>query len=110
YIIIGVKEKDGFAVGFQDIDSLLTETNFQQFIDQSIEPRINFSYGLFEHLGCKLAYIKIFNNYDRPYLFKKDMDSKRSDLAFKKGSGFIRDKTLIRRLERQDFESIYIER
>jgi len=38
------------------------------------------------------------------------MDSMRSDLAFRKGSGFIRDKTLIRRLERQDFDKIYIER
>jgi len=111
YILIGIKEKNGMAAEFIDIDNPTDQAKYQQFIEDNIEPRINFQYIPFEYEGNKLAAFIITGNHQRPYLFKKDI-KKITDqaLEFKIGDGFIRTGTSTRKLKRTDFEEIYAKR
>lgn len=111
FIIIGAKEKNGVAVGFKPIDELHDQASYQQFLNQYIEPEINFEYNEIIHQGNRLAYFRIFNNEKRPYLFKKeykDYDTKGNQ--YRTGTGFVRTGTSTRELRREDFEKIYVER
>jgi len=71
YIIIGVKEGNGVASEFYEVTNLIDEAKYRQYLNTNIEPKINFEYKSFMHKGFRLAYFRIFENMDRPYLFKK---------------------------------------
>ena len=73
FIIIGVIESNGVAEKFRDVGQLIDEAKYQQFVLSNIEPKINFEYKKFLYQNHQLAYFRIFNNVDRPYLFKKDV-------------------------------------
>lgn len=108
YILIGIKEKDGVASDFIDVVSPTDQAKYQQFIEENIEPKINFEYISFEYEGHRLAAFIIADNQERPYLFKKNLQ--RADgraQEFRVGDGFIRTGTSIKKLNRGDFESIY---
>ena len=108
YIIIGVKEKDGVASEFYEIDTLTDEATYQQFLFDNIEPKINFEYksAIFE--GKQIAYFRIFGNKNRPYLFKKNLQNPITKKPeYKIGDGFIKVGSSSRKLDRNDFESIY---
>lgn len=108
YIIIGVKEENGMAKSFHEIDSLTDEAAFQKFVDENIEPKINFDYKSFVYNGKKLAYFRIFNNKSRPYLFKKNVQNPVTNKTdFKIGDGFIKVGSSSKKIERSDFENIY---
>jgi len=111
FIIIGVKEKNGVAIAFRPVDDLNDQANYQQFLNQYIEPEINFEYKEILHLGNRLAYFRIFDNSKRPYLFKKEYkDTQQKGNAYRIGSGFVRTGTSTRELTRDDFEKIYASR
>ncbi|MDR2275344.1 MAG: ATP-binding protein [Sphingobacterium sp.] len=111
FIIIGAKEKNGVAVGFKPIDELHDQASYQQFLNQYIEPEINFEYKEIIHQGNRLAYFRIFNNDKRPYLFKKEYrDNDAKGNQYRTGTGFVRTGTSTRELRREDFEKIYTER
>ena len=108
YIIIGVKEENGIVKDFYEIESLTDEATYQKFVNENIEPKINFEYKSFVYNEKKLAYFRIFNNRLRPYLFKKNIQNPvTSKTDFKIGDGFIKVGSSSRKLERSDFENIY---
>jgi hypothetical protein len=108
YIIIGVVEKNGRASAFENIENLVDESKYQQFLYENIEPKITFEYKSFVYKGFKLAYFRLYNNSDAPYLIKRDIKNPIDDNTdFHIGDGFIRIGTSIRRLNRKDFDSIY---
>ncbi len=112
YIIIGVEEKDGVAVGFQSIDYQIDEASFQQYLHDNLEPQISFEYKPFDYKGYSLAYFRVYNNQNRPYLFSKNIkdpkDSKK--ILYRKGDGYIRVGTSTKKLGREELEQIYEDR
>jgi hypothetical protein len=111
YILIGVKEKNGVASEFINVNTPTDQAKYQQFVEDNIEPQINFEYRSFEYEGHNLAAFIISDNQERPYLLRKDV-RKIGDRAqeFRIGDGFIRTGTSTRKLARKDFEEIYTKR
>lgn len=108
YIIIGVKEDNGIAKEFYEIENLTDEAAYQKFVNENIEPEICFEYKSFFYNGKKLACFRIFNNKLRPYLFKKNLQNPVTNKSdFKIGDGFIKVGSSSKKLERSDFENIY---
>jgi len=109
YIIVGIKEENGIASEFFDITDLVDQSKYQQFINSYIEPEINFEYKLFKYNNHKLAYFRIYDNKDRPYLIKKEVsnfaDNKKKE--FREGDGFIRVGTSTKKITRTEFDKIY---
>ena len=114
YIIIGVKEKDGVPYTFHNISNLIDQANYQQYINTYIEPQIHFEYRPIEFKGYQLAYFRIFDNKDKPYLFKKEVqvvgDYDKNRIVDREGDGFIRVGTRTDKMVRSDFEKIYKDR
>ena len=108
YIFTGVVEKNGLAHSFVSIPKLTDQSRYQQFLDNNIEPQINFDYLQFEHNGFKLGCFIIENNKERPYLFKKNVQNPiNNELEYRPGDGVIRVGTSSRKITRKDFELIY---
>lgn len=108
FIIIGAEEKNGMAIGFKPINELHDQASYQQFLNQYIEPEINFEYKEIIHLGNRLAYFRIFDNSKGPYLFKKEYkDTYQKGTIYRIGTGFVRTGTSTRELRREDLEKIY---
>lgn len=111
FIIVGVVEDNGLASGFKSIVNLVDEAKYQQFVHSNIEPPINFEYRQINFQSYQLAYFRIFNNHQRPYLFKKDViNPATSKPEYRVGDGLIRHGTSTRKLTRDDMESIYKKR
>ena len=111
FIIIGVEEKNGVAIGLKSIDNLHDQASYQQFLNQYIEPEINFEYKEIIHQEKRLAYFRLYNNNKRPYLFKKEYrDIQQKGFQYRIGTGFVRTGTSTRELKRDDFERIYSDR
>ncbi|WP_276499091.1 helix-turn-helix domain-containing protein [Pontibacter litorisediminis] len=108
YIIVGVVEKGGLADRFISIENLVDESKYQELVNKNIEPEINFEYKTFDYEGCKLAYFRIFDNRNRPYLFKKDLKNPiNQEIEYRAGDGFTRIGTSTKKLDRSDFDRIY---
>lgn len=111
YIVIGVKEKDGMASEFFDVDNLIDQAQYQQFIENNINPKIDFEYNTFKYENYKLAYFVINNSNERPYLFSKNIQNPETHKTeYLLGDGYIRSGTSTRKMERSDFELIYANR
>lgn len=109
YIIIGVIEENGRPFKFCDIENITDQAKYQQYLDSNIEPTITFEYKTVNYEGHHLAYFRIFNNTDRPYLIKKEVrnGSDNDQIEFREGDGFIRVGTSTKKLTRSDFDKIY---
>lgn len=109
FILIGIKEKNGLASEFFNIDSVVDEAKYQQLIDSSIEPQINFEYLPIQYNNNNLAYFRIFSNNDRPYLFKKDIRNFQNNdhNEFREGEGYIRIGTSTKKINRKILDQIY---
>ena len=112
YIIVGVKEENGVAKSFCDIPELVDEAKYQQFVNSNIEPAINFEYKKVCYEGFQLSFFRIYNNVNRPYLFKKDLNNLLNDERneFRKGDGYIRQGTSTKKITREDLELTYTAR
>lgn len=111
FILIGVEEKNGTAIDFKPLHKLHDQASYQQFLNEYIEPEINFEYKEIIYKDHRLAYFRLFNNIKRPYLFKKEYkDTQPKGNQYKIGTGFVRTGTSTRELKRDDFEKIYAER
>lgn len=108
YIIIGVEEVGGVADTFSAIESLNDQASYQQYVNEYIEPEINFEYAEIIYNDHKLAYFRLFDNDKFPYLFKKDLNH--NGFRYDVGSGFVRVGTTTRKLKRDDFEKMYASR
>lgn len=106
FIIIGVKEKNGIKELFP-IEKVIDDADYQRLVNDNVEPTINFEYKLFEFNGNRLAYFRIFDNHDRPYLFKKEISGTAETQNFKKGDGFMRKGTSTFRIGRTELDLIY---
>jgi len=109
YIIIGVKEKNGIASDFYDVTDLVDQAKYQQFINSYIEPEIHFEYKLIDYNNHQLAYFRIYDNKDRPYLIKKEVRNFADNkiIEFREGDGFIRVGTSTKKITRTGFDKIY---
>lgn len=111
FIIIGIIEKDGRAENFQELKKVTDEAKYQQIIDTNIEPKLNFDYRTIDYKTYRLAYFRLYNNNDRPYLFKKQLiNPKTQKKDFNEGDGFIRMGTSTRKMLLQDFDKVYSEK
>src|SRR5690606_8063698 len=91
YIIIGVKEENGIANEFFEIETITDAASYQQFLNDNIEPEINFEYKTTTYNDKKIAYFRIYSNKNRPYLFKKNLQNHFTrETEYKIGDGFIR--------------------
>lgn len=117
FIIIGIIEKNGIADNFTSIPELTDQANYQQFLNEYLEPQINFEYRPISFKDFQLAYFRIFNNMERPYLFKKEFKIIKSEnkvekennnkIIYREGDGLIRTGSGTRKMVRSDFERIY---
>lgn len=110
YIFIGIKEKNGSKEVFE-IQELTDDAKYQEFVFESIEPKLNFEYKSFRYQGKKIAYFRIFDNKNRPYLFKKDLQNPSiRKVDFKQGDGYIKIGSSTKKIDRSDLEKIYKKR
>jgi hypothetical protein len=109
FIIVGVREESGVVAGLKNISDVIDEAKYQQFVNSNIEPPITFEYRSIMFEGANLAFFRIFNNKNRPYLFKKELSNptKPEKNEFRIGDGYIRQGTSTRKMTRDDFELIY---
>lgn len=109
FIIVGIKEKNGMADSFHPIEELTDEAKYQQLISSNVTPSLTFEYKPFNYEGKELAYFRIYNNTDRPYLFQKDLVNPigNSKNEFREGDGYIRHGTSTKKLGRSEFDEIY---
>ena len=111
YIIIGVKEVNGIANEFFELENITDEATYQQFLYDNIEPKINFEYKSVIYEGRQLAYFRIFGNKSRPYLFKKNIQNPVTNkLEYRIGDGYIKVGSSSKKIELTDFENIYKKR
>lgn len=114
YIIIGAVEKNGMADSLMDIPKLTDQAQYQEYLNAYIEPAITFEYKPIIFKGKQLAYFRIFDNKNRPYLFKKAVQMPKGNggnqMVFKEGDGFIKTGSGTKKMVRSDFERIYRDR
>ncbi|PWJ97390.1 putative DNA-binding protein [Flavobacterium araucananum] len=107
FIILGVKEKEDKSKETFGIDNPTDEAKYRQFINENIEPPINFEYNHFNYKNKTICFFKLSENNNRPYLFKKDcknpIDTK---TEFKYGDGFIRVGTSTKKIGRKELDDI----
>lgn len=106
FIIIGVIEKDGLADTLISLVETTDDSKYQQYLKDNIEPEINFEYKKINLDGYNLAYFRIFNNEDRPYLFKREIQDSQK-IVYRAGDGFIRRGSSTTKLVRSHFDQIY---
>lgn len=102
YIIIGVDYKnstDRELIGIKK-DEFINSANYQQLIQDNIEPQIFFDYFPHEIEGKCLGIFSISKCENPPYMMKKDYGS------LKKGECFIRKGDSQFRMLREDFDRI----
>ncbi|HSC52587.1 MAG TPA: ATP-binding protein [Phnomibacter sp.] len=105
YIIIGIKEIDGLNKQIFDVGYPTDDANYRQFVQDNIEPKINFEYKTCKYKDWTICYFRIFQNIDRPYLFKKDVvNPVTGKLDFKYGDGFIRIGTSSKKIGRKELD------
>ncbi|MBT9393169.1 ATP-binding protein [Hymenobacter sp. NST-14] len=109
YIIIGIEEANGSATNIHHIQEIVDEAKYQQYIHEYLEPEIKFEYKSFLYKDNQIAFFRIYDNHDRPYLIKKDVKNsiEGNKIEFREGDGFIRRGTSIKRMTRVDFDKIY---
>lgn len=107
FIIIGIKENEDKTKETFGIDNPTDEAKYRQFINDNIEPQINFEYNHFHYRNKTICFFKLSDNNNRPYLFSKDckntFDTK---TEFKYGDGFIRVGTSTKKIGRKEFDDI----
>ncbi len=86
-IIIGTKYRPGENKEFVGIKILIDQTTLENIIQENIEPTINFKYYPYNFRDVILGIIEIYDNYDKPYMMKKDYSTlKKGDMWIRKGS------------------------
>jgi hypothetical protein len=107
FIIIGIQENEDKSKEICGIDNPTDEAKYRQFINENIEPQINFEYNHFYYKDKSISFFKLSDNNNRPYLFKKDckntFDTK---TEFKYGDGFIRVGTSTKKIGRKELDDI----
>jgi predicted HTH transcriptional regulator len=107
FIVIGVKVINGENKEIFNVDCPTDEAKYQQFILDNIEPNVNFEYKVYKYTDKTICYFRIFNNTDRPYLFKKDVINPQTNkLNYKYGDGFTRIGSASKKIGRKELDDI----
>lgn len=87
-IIIGVKYTPGEEKNFCGLETIADQGTLENIIQENIEPNISFRYYSYTFKGTMLGVLEIFDNFNKPYMMKKDYGSglKRGDAWIRKGS------------------------
>lgn len=102
YIVIGVKEQNGTKEYFNiDRNDVGDVSNYQQLIDQNIEPNIPINIKYVNIEEKELAVFEIGPCDNPPYVFKKDYQNN------KQGIIYIRNGTSTRFIKRQELDLMY---
>jgi hypothetical protein len=107
YIIIGIKENQDKTKDIFGIENPTDEATYRQFINENIEPQVNFEYNNFTYKDKTISFFKLSDNKNRPYLFKKECKNPINDKTeFKYGYGFIRVGTSTNKIGRKELDDI----
>ncbi len=108
FIIIGVKDNVNGGKEIIGIKEGKEQAEFQQLVNENIEPKIKFEYRTIEYEGKTLGYYKISkDNKDRPYIAKKQYTKGRN---IRQGECYIRKNTTNSIALRRDYDIFYNER
>ncbi|WP_281632493.1 AlbA family DNA-binding domain-containing protein [Flavobacterium luteolum] len=107
YIIIGIKENQDKTKTIFGVENPTDEAQYRQFINENIEPAINFEYHHLTFKGKTISFFRLYANCNRPYLFKKEMKNPINDKTeFKYGDGFIKVGTSTNKIGRKELDDI----
>ncbi|MDF2882851.1 MAG: ATP-binding protein [Clostridiaceae bacterium] len=108
YIIIGVKDKINGEKEIIGIEETKEQAEFQQLVNENIEPKIKFEYRTIQYKDKILGYYEISkDNKDRPYMAKKQYTKGRN---IRQGECFIRKNSTNSIALRRDYDIFYNER
>lgn len=100
-IVIGVKHSPGKDKEFIGLENLTDQATLENIIQENIEPNINFKYYPYKFKNITLGIIEIYDNFDKPYMMKKDYSS------LKKGDMWIRKGSRQSRVTREDLDKMF---
>lgn len=106
FIIIGVKHYPDGRRDVLGIDDFVDDAIYQKLVNDNIEPDVYFEYSTIDFDDKKLAYFRIYNCIDQPYMFKKDYNIKDSG-TIQRGESFVRKGSFTTRLVRRDIDRIF---
>lgn len=100
-IIIGVKYTPGEEKIFCGLETISDQGTLENIIQENIEPNISFRYYPYTFKEMMLGVLEIFDNFDKPYMMKKDYGS-----GLKKGDAWIRKGSRQSRVIREDLDKM----
>lgn len=100
-IVVGIKHKPGEDKEVIGVEKLTDQATLENIIQENIEPNINFKYFPYKFKDVTLGIIEIYDNYDKPYMMKKDYQ------ALKKGDMWIRKGSRQSRVIREDLNKMF---
>ena len=87
YILVGVEEKHERATGLCGADSILGDSDVQQFVNSKTNRPVSFRVEVLPHQGVNLTIIHIDKNQKRPiYLLKNFASLKKEAVYIRRGS------------------------
>lgn len=101
HIIFGVKLQPDGTKTFHSIATYPDPAEIEQLILQNIEPMVHIEFVPFEIEGHSLAYLRIYNCEDQPYLMRKDYS------PLTQGTGKIRKGTATLSILRSDLDRMF---
>lgn len=104
YIIIGVKAKPGVRNEIIGLERIRDQAEFENLIQENIEPVVSFQYYGFLYKDKQLGVIEVLNNLNPPYMMKKNYES------LKSGDMWIRKGSRQSRVTREDLDRIILQR
>lgn len=108
FIIIGVKDNINGEKEIIGIEEGKEQAEFQQLVNENIEPKIKFEYRTIRYKDKTLGYYKISkDNNDRPYIVKKQYTKGRN---IRQGECYIRKNSTNSIALRRDYDIFYNER
>lgn len=100
-IIIGVKYTPGEEKFFCGLETISDQGTLENIIQENIEPNISFRYYPYTFKETTLGVLEIFDNFDKPYMMKKDYKD-----GLKKGEMWIRKGSRQSRVIREDLDKM----
>jgi len=101
FIVFGVKHTPDGSKTFHSLESIPDPAEIEQLLLENIEPAVQVEFSPLDYEGHDLAYLRIYNCNDKPYLMRKDFS------PLTKGTGKIRKGTTTLPLLRADLDRIY---
>jgi hypothetical protein len=109
YIIVGVKDDISEGKKIIGVEGIKEQAEFQQLVNDNIEPKIKFEYKTIMYKEKTVGYYKISkDNRDRPYIVKKQYNNK--SRSVRQGECYIRKNSINSIALRRDYDDFYNEK